>query len=211
MDRHLDQHHAAGLDAMDRYPVQRLLDELHARYMDLTDGNLASYIPELAAMDPSRFAISLVTADGFGYDAGDKEARFTIQSISKALAYGLALEDWGEAHVLWRIGVEPSGDPFNAITFNESTTGLSIPWSMPERSPPWRCSRARTAECRARMQATFERCVGEPVDIDVRVYRSESETGHRNRAIGYLELNAGMIDDNADEILDPYFSNARSG
>ena len=84
---------------MDRFPVQRLLDERHARYSDLTDGSLAGYIPERAAVDPSRFAIALVTADGFGYEAGDKDARFTIQSVSKAIVYGLALEDWGHAEV----------------------------------------------------------------------------------------------------------------
>ena len=61
------------------------------------------------------------------------------------------------------------------------------------------------AERRARMLATFERFVGHPVDIDVRVYRSEIETGHRNRAIAYLELNAGMIEGNVEEHLDLYF------
>jgi glutaminase len=55
------------------------------------------------------------------------------------------------------------------------------------------------------MLTTFERFVGHPVDIDVRVYRSEIETGHRNRAIAYLELNAGMIEGNVEEHLDLYF------
>ena len=39
----------------------------------------------------------------------------------------------------------------------------------------------------------------------MRVYRSEIETGHRNRAIAYLELNAGMIEGNVEEHLDLYF------
>ena len=69
------------------------------RYSDLTDGRLANYIPERAAVDPGRFAIALVTADDSGYEAGDKDARFTIQSVSKAIVYGLALEDWGHAEV----------------------------------------------------------------------------------------------------------------
>jgi glutaminase len=82
--------------------------------------SLASYIPELAGVDPDRFAISLVTADGFGYDAGDRYTRFTIQSVSKAIVYDLGLEDWGHADVLRRIGVEPPEDPFNSVTFNVS-------------------------------------------------------------------------------------------
>lgn len=44
---------------------------------------------------------------------------FTIQSISKALIYGLALEDYGHDVVLGKIGVEPSGEAFNSITFDE--------------------------------------------------------------------------------------------
>ena len=115
----MDQLGATDPVIADRYPVQRLLDELYSRYSDVVDGRLADYIPELAAVDPKQFAISLATADGFCYDAGQVSARFTIQSVSKAVVYGLALEDWGHAEVLRRIGVEPSGDPFNSITFDE--------------------------------------------------------------------------------------------
>ncbi len=206
MDLALNQQQAAGSTCMDRFPVQRLLDELHARYSDLTDGNLASYIPELAAVDPHRFAISLMTADGFGYDAGDEDARFTIQSVSKAIVYGLALEDWGHAEVLRRIGVEPSGDPFNSISFDEGNNRPHNPMVNAGAIAAAALIKGKDkAERRARMLATFERFVGHPLDIDVRVYRSEIETGHRNRAIAYLELNAGMIQGNVEEHLDLYF------
>ena len=87
-------------DLAERYPVQRLLDVLYGRYSDFIDGKLADYIPELAAVDPKQFAISLATVDGFCYDAGQVSARFTIQTVSKAVVYGLALEDWGHAEVL---------------------------------------------------------------------------------------------------------------
>ena len=147
-----------------------------------------------------------MTADGFGYDAGDKEARFTIQSVSKAIVYGLALEDWGHDEVLRRIGVEPSGDPFNSITFDESNNRPFNPMVNAGAIAAAALIKGRDkAERRARMLATFERFVGHPVDIDVRVYRSEIETGHRNRAIAYLELNAGMIEGNVEEHLDLYF------
>ena len=76
--------------------------------------------PSWRQVDPDLFAISIVTADGFGYDVGDERRAFTIQSISKPFVYGLALEDCGHDEVLRRIGVEPSGDAFNSITFDES-------------------------------------------------------------------------------------------
>jgi glutaminase len=51
---------------------------------------------------------------------GDADALFTIQSISKPLVYGLALEDHGTAGVLRRVGVEPTGEAFNSIVMDEA-------------------------------------------------------------------------------------------
>ncbi|MFO1071829.1 MAG: glutaminase A [Geminicoccaceae bacterium] len=206
MSQALDRLDPAVRAVRDRYPVQRLLDELYDRYRDLDDGRLASYIPELAAVDPDRFAISLVTADGFAYDTGDREARFTIQSVSKAIVYGLALEDWGHDEVLRRIGVEPSGDPFNSISFDEANNRPYNPMVNAGAIAATSLIRGRDlAERQARLLATFERCVGRPLAIDEGVYRSELATGHRNRAIAYLELNAGMIEGDVEAHLDLYF------
>ena len=51
----------------------------------------------------------------------------------------------------------------------------------------------------------FGRFAGRSVEIDRAVFASEKTTGHRNRAIAYLERNAGMIDERIDEHLDLYF------
>ena len=102
-------------------PVQSLLREVHAKYLAVNEGAVASYIPELARVDPNQFGVALVTVDGHLYEVGDSSNSFTIQSISKPLVYGLALQDRGRAAVLARIGVEPSGDSFNAIGFDERT------------------------------------------------------------------------------------------
>ena len=72
-------------------PIQKYLDALRARVSKLSDGNVANYIPELALVDPDHFGICIASHDGFLYQAGDSEQPFTIQSISKALTYGLAL------------------------------------------------------------------------------------------------------------------------
>lgn len=97
-------------------PVAQILGTLHERYLSLQEGAVADYLPELSKVDPNLFGICIATRDGHLYEVGDTQHKFTIQSISKALSYGLALEDRGEAHVLSRIGVEPSGDAFNAIS-----------------------------------------------------------------------------------------------
>ena len=94
--------------------------ELHERYAPLQDGEPASYIPELSAVDPDRFAIAAVTLDGQQILVGDVEQAFTIQSISKLLVYGLALELHGRDAVLAKVGVSPTGDSFNAIELDEA-------------------------------------------------------------------------------------------
>ena len=59
------------------------------------DGEVATYIPELAQAAPDSFGLALATTDGALYEVGDSRVPFTIQSISKPLTYGLALERWG--------------------------------------------------------------------------------------------------------------------
>jgi len=74
-------------------PVAAYLEGLLARHAGLSDGEVATYIPELGDADPALFGISLVTCDGALYEVGDSRAPFTIQSISKPLTYGLALDE----------------------------------------------------------------------------------------------------------------------
>ncbi|MDX2378371.1 MAG: glutaminase, partial [Acidimicrobiia bacterium] len=98
---------------------ERVLVDLHERYRTLDEGVPASYIPELATVDPDRFAIAGFTVDGQLVGVGDVDHRFTIQSISKLLLYGLALETHGRERVLDRVGVAPTGDPFNSIELDD--------------------------------------------------------------------------------------------
>lgn len=84
-------------------------------------GAVASYIPELATAPPDWFGICIATTDGHVSAVGDTRQPFTIQSISKALVYGLALEDRGREAVLNTIGVEPTGDAFNSISLAPDT------------------------------------------------------------------------------------------
>src|SRR5258708_2627671 len=91
-------------------PVLRFLNKCHADYSTEGSGTLASYIPELTKANPAHFGISLATIDGHVYEIGNTQASFTIQSISKAFVFGLALDLLGPERVEAAIGVEPSGD-----------------------------------------------------------------------------------------------------
>ena len=111
-------------------------DERVARYYDATRG---SYGPESAGDERDRFAICLARVDGNVYCVGDSELRFPLQSLSKVFVYGLALADRGRESVLKRVGVEPSGDAFNSIDFDERNHRPYNPRSTPGRSsrPTW--------------------------------------------------------------------------
>src|SRR5438132_1041234 len=106
-------------------PISGYLADLLERFAAVDDGQVASYIPELADADPSHFGICIVTLDGAIYEAGDTRVPFTIQSMSKPLTYGFVLERLGPEMVHRRVGVEPSGDPFNEISLHP-TTGVPI-------------------------------------------------------------------------------------
>ena len=187
-------------------PVWQYLKQLYDRHLPNRSGQLASYIPELAAVEPDGFGISFATTDGFVYEIGDTERQFTIQSVSKAVIYGLALEDHGHDVVLRKIGVEPSGDAFNSITFDEKNNRPFNPMVNAGAIAASALIRGDSHEERyQRILDIFERFTGRRLALDAAVYQSESLTGHRNRAIAYLELNSGMIDGDIDAHLDLYF------
>ena len=103
------------------HELQRLIDALHDEYQSLTDGDVATYIPELGKADPEHFGIAVVTASGRVFEAGHCDAPFTIQSISKPFTFGMALEEFGQDRVWQHVDVEPSGDAFNSIELQNGT------------------------------------------------------------------------------------------
>ena len=98
--------------------IQQVLEQLHRELLPCREGKLAYYIPELAKAAPDNFAIVLATADGRVYAVGDGDTAFTIQSISKPFMYGLALRLLSPPFMRKKVGVEPSGDSFNAISLD---------------------------------------------------------------------------------------------
>lgn len=187
-------------------PIEAYLQELHARHAGVTSGKVADYIPELTKANPNWFGICIATRDGHVYEVGDTRQPFTIQSVSKALSYGLALEDRGEEFILKRIGVEPSGDAFNAISLRPESGAPFNP--MINAGAIAVCGQVLAKDGKTRIERLLDylsACAGRTLDIDQAVYRSESETGHRNRAIGWMLRNFGIIDEEPTDILETYF------
>lgn len=179
---------------------------MHARFSGLNAGKVADYIPELALADPDWFGICIATPDGYVYEVGDCNRHFTIQSVSKPLTYGLALEQHGEAAVLEKIGVEPSGDAFNAISLHpQSGTPLNPLINAGAIAAGSLIAGDSVEEKTAAILQTFSRYAGRALDIDHKVYQSESDTGHRNRAIGWMLRNFSVIESDPTATLEAYF------
>jgi glutaminase len=187
--------------------IQKLVQSTYEKYRNVDDGAVATYIPELSKANPDHFGICLATVEGEVFTAGDWEQEFTIQSISKAFAYQMALEEKGREQVSKHVGVEPSGDAFNAIELEPLTmrpfnpminAGAIAVSSLIKQGSPSEGVRGFVER--------MERAAGRKLSIDESVYRSESETGNRNRAIAYLMLNCGIIDAGIDHTLHQYFS-----
>ena len=187
-------------------PIQAYLDNLHARLASLQDGALANYIPELCKADPSWFSISLVTMDGVVYSTGDSDQKFTIQSISKPFVFAAALADRGVELVTSKVGVEPSGDAFNSISLNPKTGAPLNPMINAGAIATASLVAGATPEAQwARIQSAMSAFVGRDLALDEDVYRSESDTGFRNRAIAWMLKNFGIIDGEPMASLENYF------
>jgi glutaminase len=187
-------------------PIQAYLAGLHAKYVDLHEGQVATYIPELAKANPNWFGICLATTDGALYEVGDTRQPFTIQSISKPLTYGLALEDHGREAVLAKIGVEPTGDAFNSISLAPDTGCPLNPMINAGAIAAASLVAGRSAEDRLnRLLSVFSTYAGRALTLDHAVYESERATGHRNRAIAHMLRNFDIVTDDPEPSLNLYF------
>jgi glutaminase len=188
------------------HELQSLIDSLYAKSAANHAGQVATYIPELGKANPDLFGICLISTDGRTFEAGDCDAPFTIQSISKPFAFGLAVEEMGADEVLNRVSVEPSGDAFNSI---ELQTGSNRPFNPMINTGAITVSALLHAlhgdKTFDHLLERFSAIAGRQLTIDEAVYESERRTGHRNRAIAHLLLNFGVVHEEIEAALDVYF------
>lgn len=171
-------------------------------------GQVADYIPQLAAVDPAQFGISVCLADGTQHSAGDSATAFSIQSISKVFALAIALGRLGDQ--LWtRVRREPSGLAFNSILQLESEEGIP-------RNPFINAGAIVTTdaglghrppkEYLAELLTFLRTAAGdEDIHIDRAVAKSETETGHRNFALAHFLKAHGNLTNPPELTLGAYF------
>ncbi len=186
---------------------QKFLDTINQEmnYRDVT-GKVASYIPELAKVDPRKFGMHLHCGEQQNYSFGDSEENFSIQSISKVFALAMAMEIMGED--LWdRVHVEPSGDPFNSLTQLEYENGIP-------RNPFINAGALVISDIlvdqlddpkQELLDLVRKLTDDDSIDFDKEVYKSERSTGYRNIAmVNYMKA-LGNIKCDVEPIVDFYF------
>jgi glutaminase len=148
----------------------------------------------------------LVTTDGEVYAVGQTETEFTIQSISKAFVYATALADRGREAVLSKVYVEPSGEAFNSISLHTETGAPLNPMINAGAIATVGLVGGDTPEAQwQRIIGSLSGFAGRPLSVDDAVYQSESDTGFRNRAIGWMLRNFDIIEQDPTQIVENYF------
>lgn len=175
----------------------------------VNEGNVASYIPELAKANKSHLGVCVTSPSGDLHFAGDYNAPFTMQSIVKPLILLMALSDKGAKRVRELVGVEATGKPFDAFNYSDQAlTGEHIN-PMINTGAIALCTLIdgdSYAEKLARLLALTKKMTGNPsLTVDESVYLSEKATGNKNRALAYMLKAYGMIDADVEELVDFYF------
>ena len=101
---------------------------------DEAEGEVHEVPQALADADPGLLAAALCTTDGERHAAGDAEHEATVQSVSKAFVYALALEQHGIGEVLRAVDAEPSREAYNVISV-EALAGAKDPALPPAHEP----------------------------------------------------------------------------
>lgn len=186
---------------------QQIIDSIYASLKSAENkGEVASYIPELAKMDKNSLGIHLRLSSGETFSVGDSNEKFSTQSISKVFSLAKAFQLAGDE--LWkRVGVEPSGNPYNHLSLLEQDEGIP-------RNPLINAGALVIADILIShlenpkqdfLDFVRELAHDEDIDFNKAVAESERQTGFNNYAAAYILKSFGNLQNDVEEVLDFYF------
>ncbi len=171
----------------------------------LSQGKVASYIPELSKVSAQHFGMAVYCLDGSTFAIGDSQQKFSLQSVTKLFALALAFSREGDA--IWeRVGREPSGNPFNSLVQLEYERGKPRnPFINAGALVIADILSARFVQSDIAVQQFARTISGEPsIDFDMAVAQSERQTAHRNYAIAHLMKDFGNLHNPVKTVIDSY-------
>lgn len=168
--------------------IDAAVKEAYERYRGLNEGKNADYIPALAQVPSAYFGIALCTGDGKVHEAGDTKQVFSIQSISKAFTAALVMQESGADKLEETVGVDATGQRFNSITAIEQYKGeeqnpLVNPGAI---ATVGNIKGGSADEVWNKIIQIHSDFAGRQLEVNQPVYKSESDTNQRNRAISML-------------------------
>lgn len=192
--------HAAEVD------LQQLVNDVHKQFASHNEGKNPDYIPALAAVDSDLFAISIVTAEGKKYSAGDKDHSFSIQSIAKAFNLAALMNQQGDQVVVDKIGVNATGLPFSSIMAIELNEERSVnPLVNAGAIATVSLIKAKNDKQKWNIiESNLENFTGTDLKVQKDIYKSETDTNVKNQSIARLLSNYGRLYDDIEESVDLY-------
>jgi glutaminase len=186
--------------------VQQLVVEALERFGANTDGALSNVYPALARVPADRFGICVAGTGGSLYAAGDADVELTIMSVAKPFLHALVCDRLGPEELRRRVGVNATGLPFNSLAaVEQSVDGRTNPMVNPGAIAV--TSLVPGADLDERWEfisVGLSHFAGRDLSIDEDVYRSASETNHRNHSLARLLTSYGRLYSDANEAVDLY-------
>jgi glutaminase len=185
--------------------LKKLVDEAR-KYT--SEGKVADYIPELGKANLHDLSIAINYPDGKCISAGDIDKKITLQSISKVISLALVLMERGERYVFERVGMEPTGDPFNSMIKLETVdpgkplnpminAGALVVTHMINGNS--------VKERFERLLGFIRELAGDPeISFNHQVAHSEFETAYLNRSLCYFLKQHQTITEDVETLMDLY-------
>jgi glutaminase len=192
----------------DAEQLQKVVNDAYAKFKNLKQGKNADYIPILKTIPSDLFGVVIATRDGTMYSAGDVDYRFSIQSVSKPFTAALVMQQYGGPQVIVdKIGVEPTGLPFNSKMALEIYKGRSVnPMVNAGAIAAVSLVKASSEDDRWQKDLTNLRdfAGGAELPLLEEVFKSEYETSWSNRGIANLLFNYERLYSDPEEALRVY-------
>ncbi len=190
----------------ENFDLQGVVDEAYTKYKDLKEGKNADYIPILTTVPSDLFGVVIVTRDGKVYAKGDVDYKFSIQSVSKPFTASLVMQQQGPEALVEKIGVEPTGLPFNSKIALELLEARSVNPSVNAGAiAAVSMVKAKSEKDRwKQVRQNLSDYAGSDLKLMDDVYDSEYSTASGNRAIANLLLSYERLYSEPEEALRVY-------
>jgi glutaminase len=190
----------------ENFDLQGVVDEAYTKYKDLKEGKNADYIPILTTVPSDLFGVVIVTRDGKVYAKGDVDYKFSIQSVSKPFTASLVMQQQGPEAIAEKIGVEPTGLPFNSKIALELLEARSVNPSVNAGAiAAVSMVKAKSEKDRwKQVRQNLSDYAGSDLKLMDDVYDSEYSTASGNRAIANLLLSYERLYSEPEEALRVY-------